>query len=52
MDKLLRETVEEIVKEELAKMMEKSAFGGAVKSIKKGVKTGTAASDSLDKAVG
>ena len=52
MDKLLRESVEEIVKEELAKMMEKSSFGGAVKSIKKGVKTGTSASDSLDKAVG
>ena len=52
MDKLLRETVEEIVKEELAKMMEKSSFGGAVKSIKKGVKTGSSATDSLDKAVG
>ena len=49
MDKLLRETVEEIVKEELAKMMEKSSFGGAVKSIKKGVKTGSSASKSLDK---
>jgi hypothetical protein len=52
MDKLLRETVEEIVKEELAKMMEKSSFGGAVKSIKKGVKSGESASRSLDKAVG
>lgn len=52
MDKLLKEVVEEIVKEELSTMMEKSSFGGAVKSIKKGVNTGSSASDSLDKAVG
>ena len=33
-------------------MMEKSSFGGAVKSIKKGVKAGSSASKSLDKSMG
>lgn len=41
-----------MVKEELTKMMEKSSFGGAVKSIKKGAKAGSSASKSLDKSMG
>ena len=46
MDKLLKETIEQIVKEELVKM---TTSESVVKTIKKGAKAGSQASDSLDK---
>ena len=46
MDKLLRETIEQIVREELVKM---TTSESVAKTIKKGVKTGSQTSDSLDK---
>ena len=52
MDKLLKETIEQIVREELVKMSEgvmKNIKKG-VKTAKKGVKAGSQASDSLNKA--